>query len=511
MKYFFNPILPLLFIACTAYNQPIYYSSNKVLHSSNYQHNIIGNVDGNIIVWETLIKKQRQAKIYVYDNSMQLINEATTNILRHKGDPASRFYNAGNMFYVTCQYKHRKTFLYQLASFDKSGNLMSVKTLDSLNTSDRSIANQDFFYNILRSGNGKTICFNKMSYDSSYHVLKFNCSFVTGDELIHKDFVIPFNAANESLTDIIVDNNKNVLLLKTSASNNLVNFKLIKQKFSNNEMLIAEKSINKYAFEDNPIRVAEKPGGYLVFGNIGEDSIYIHKCRLYVWQTDDALNDLPGDTFINNQEFTGNRISYTANISTNEKFSSVFATWSQVDAADNYALRPNYGVVSKVDEFRYPLPNYVGYMTPEGVYINQGYNTPPTDYSSQPYFTPDVTLPLDKFKIELFRVNNSNNVVWSNSFNDSIDNRTAANLGSAKIIAGNNAIHIIYEVIANKKSKTLDHIAVKPDGTFTRNFFAAWNTKYDYSLEDCVLTDKNELIIPAINGAKMKFVKTNLQ
>jgi hypothetical protein len=506
---FFNPILPLLFIACTAYNQPIYYSSNKLQHSRNYQYKIIGNVNGNIIVWETFLNKHQQAKIYVYNNSMQLLNEVTTNILKHATDYA-QFYNAGIKFYVAYQYEEEHNFLHKLASFDKSGNLQNIITLDSLNTEDHSIANQDFFYSILQSGNGKTICFNKMSYDSSYHVLKFNCSFITGEELVHKDFVIPFDAANESLTDITVDNGKNVLLLKTSLANNLVNFKLIKQKFSDNEMLIAEKSISKYAFQDNPIRITEKPGGYIVFGNIGNDSSYIHNRRFYVWQTDNTLNDFPGDTFINKEQFAGNRLSYTANISTNEKFSSVFARWSQVDAADNYALRPNYGVV-RSSGVTYPLPNYVGYTTPSGVYINQGYNIPPPDYSSQPYFTPEVTLSLSKFKIELFRVNNDNNIVWTKSFNDSIDNHTDANLGNAKVIAGSNAIHIIYEVITNKKAKTLDHVAVKPDGTFTRSFFAAWNTKYDYNLNDCVLTDRNELIIPATNGAKIKFVKTVLQ
>jgi hypothetical protein len=512
MRYF-NPILPLLFIACTAYNQPIYYSSNKMLHSRNYQHHIIGNVDGNIIVWETILNKHSRAKIYVYDKSMQLINEVSTNILRDKKDPAPRFYNAGNMFHVSYQYKHKNTFLYQLASFDKSGNLKSIKTLDSLNTLDKSITDQDFFYNILQSVNNKTICFNKMSYDSVHHVLKFNCRFITGDESLRKDFVIPFNAANESLTDIIVDNNKNVLVLKASAVNDLVNFKLIKQKFFNNEMLIAEKSIAKYAFEDNPVRIAEKPGGYFVFGNIGTDSSYIHKRSLYVWQTDDALNDLPGDTFINKQEFEENKFSFTANISTNEKFSSVFATWSQLDATENYTLRPNYETIRTdgIASYSYPLPNYAGYTSPAGIYFNQGYATPPPNYSSQPYFTPEASLSLNKFKIELFRLNNSNNIVWSNSFTDSLDKHTDANLANAKIIAGNTAIHIIYEVITNKKARTLDHIAVKSDGTFSRNFFAAWNTKYDYNLNDCVLTDKNELIIPAIRGAKMKYVKTNLQ
>jgi hypothetical protein len=129
-----------------------------------------------------------------------------------------------------------------------------------------------------------------------------------------------------------------------------------------------------------------------------------------------------------------------------------------------------------------------------------------------PYKNDSIKVPAKtRYNIELFNLDNGNNIAWENNFTDSIDNVLTADLGGAKIIAANKAIHIIYEVHAKKRATTLNHIAVYADGTYTKSLLTAWNSKYDFNMDELALTPNSELLIPATKGVKLYFAEIKLE
>lgn len=250
----------------------------------------------------------------------------------------------------------------------------------------------------------------------------------------------------------------------------------------------------------------------MVFGKLSNDhdTGYLRQSGLYTWQTDENLKDLGGDDIINNIP-AGNKMNFTANISLRDKFMAVFATWNIFSAAegnnayrwyDTYEQFASYKFVYPVLK-EYPL-YYTGRTTNASIYLPPPHNKIEEDYVKMPdtVNTNFLKWPIVN-KIELFELNASNEIIWHESFGDSIDNIATANLGNARIFAGNKALHIIYEINTNKKTTTIDHIAINPGGSFTKGFVTVWSTKFKYDLNKCIITDNAEFIVPAIKGNKI--------
>lgn len=517
-KYFFY--LVILFQFSFTLSAQVYYSNNSLIYAPDYQYHIVGTVKENIIIWKTFLNRHSQAQIFVYDNSMKFVRKVNTAILQSDIDPCLQFFVTGNSFLVFCPYKHQSSFLYKFSRFDERANLILTETLDSLAVKANNVSNETFFYKILKSENNKVICFVKATADLEKRVLKFHCSFIDDSITIKKDFVIEFDEHQEILADIIVDDNKNILLLKGIRKDNQVNLKLIKKVFADEQLLMAEKNTNTYGFEENSLRIAEKKNGYLVFGKLGDisDTGYLRQSGLYVWQTNEHLKDLPGDDIINKKP-AGNALSFTANTLIKDESITVFATWNILNAAEGHDAYKWYDTHEQFASYKlvypvlkeYPL-YYVGYTTNSNIYLPPLYNKIEDDYAKMPD-TINVNLSKGPVinKLELFELGNDNKITWLHNFQDTIDNITTANLSNARIITGNKAAHIIYEVNTSKKTTTLDHIAVNAAGTFTKEFIMAWSTKYKYDLNKCVVTGNAEFIVPAIRGSKIKFVRIKLE
>ena len=512
-------LVVLLHISVIICCQAIYYSDNSLLYSPEYQYHIAGNVKGNIIVWKTYLKEHSKSEIFVYNNSMKLIRTINTNILQSDINPCLEFIVLNNSFLVFYQCKYQNVFLYKVGRFDELGNLIADEVLDSFGTNVGLPVKETFFYKILRPGNNNTVCFAKMNCDSKNDVFNLNGSFISDDTIMKKNFVTPFDDSNETLADVIVDDKKNILLLKGIKKDSFINLKLVKMNFSDAPLLVAEKKISNYSFEENSLRISEEPGGYLIFGRLGRyyGKEHMLQTRLYVWQTDNDLKDRTGDTIMNDEP-AGDRISFTANISTNDNLTNVFATWSVPGINSDQNVYDWYNSSNQFASYKFVYPvfkeyafYYTGYTTPSGIYLPPPYNKVEDDYAKSDTgninFWPNPLIN----KIEIFKLNNDNKIAWSCAFKDSIDNLTVANLCNARVIAGHQAIHIIYEIHTARKTTTLDHIAVNADGAFSKGFIAVWDSKYSYNLNDCVLTRKDELVVPAIRSGKIKFAKVKIE
>ena len=512
-------LVVLLPISVTTCCQAIYYSDNSLLYSSEYQYHIVGNVKGNIIVWKTYLKEHSRSEIFIYNNSMKLVKAINTNMLRSDINPCLQFIVLNNSFLVFYQCKYQNTFLYKCSRFDEVGNHLADETLDSFSTNIDPMFRKTFFYKILKCGNTGTVCFAKMACDSIDRVLNLNASFISDDTLMKKDFVIQFDESRETLADIIVDRQRNILLLKGMKNNAFIKLELVKMNFSGATVLNAARHISNYSFEENSLRIAENHGGYLIFGRLGtyNDMDQMPQTRLYVWQTNNNLNDFTGDTIMKD-ETTANRISFTANVSNNNNLANVFATWSVPGVNDDHDAYNWYDASKQFATYKFVYPvfkeyafYYTGYTASTNIYLPPPYNKFEGDYVKRDTGNINFWPKLLINKIEIFKLNSDNKIAWSCAFKDSIDNITMANLCNTRAIAGHNAIHIIYEIHTSKKTATLDHIAINGDGSFSKGFIAAWNSKYTYDLNNCVMTDEDELIVPAIRGSKIKFAKMKIE
>ncbi|HEX5150608.1 MAG TPA: hypothetical protein VFW07_04135 [Parafilimonas sp.] len=512
-------LVVLLPVSVTIRCQAIYYSDNSLFYSTGYQYHIAGNVKGNIIVWKTYLEEHLKSEIFVYNNSMKLLRTINTNMLQSDIKPCLQFIVLNNSFLVFYQCKYQNTFLYKCSRFDELGNHITDEVLDSFSTVENPIVRETCFYKILRSGNNGTVCFAKMNCDSIKRVLNLNAHFISDDTVMKKDFVIQVDESRETLADIIIDDEKNILLLKGIKNDGLIKLELVKINFSGEPASAATKYISSYSFEENSLRIAEKPGGYLVFGRLGKpgDIGHMQQTRLYVWQTNNELKDQAGDT-ITNDRAAGDRINFTSNISNNNNLANVFATWSVPGVNSNQDIYNWYNASEQFASYKFVYPvfreyafYYTGYIASTSIYLPPPYNKVADDYAKTD--TGNINFwpkPLIN-KIEIFKLSSDNKIAWSCAFKDSVDNITMANLCNARAIAGHNAVHIIYEVHTSKKTTTLDHIAINADGTFSKGFIASWNSKYTYNLNNCVMTSNDELIVPAIRRGKLKFAKMKIE
>lgn len=498
MKKRFPAIVFLCFFIIRGIGQSIHYSNNN-LNVSEYRYKIIGKVNNNIIVWATDVAKNGAAKIFVYDNTMRLINTINTNIQTGLNADA-QFFIFGNTFQIVYPYKTKDAFLFRLSVFNEKGNLLYDRTLDSAANAD---ANQNTYYQILHSQHNKAVCFTKMLSDRQHHVLKFSFNFIDGQNISSRTFTIPFYEDQEDITDILLDDDKNILLLKQRKLDSAINITLIKLNFADNLMLGANKTISNYFFKANSMHIVQKADGYTVFGLLRKEnrnfSDLDKKEGLYVWQTDNDLDDVPGDAILN-QETQSNLLSYSTNIPGNNVFSNVFAIWN---TQENYST-------SKKNQWTYAA-QYEEHSSPGYDKSNLIYYEEELKNATNPVAVPienDGGIPS---KLALLKIDNSNKMVWQNVFTDKIDNITTANLNNAKIITGNNSLHIVYEVLIKDHPRSLSHITVQPGGAITEKLFINPDKKYKYDLTASVFTSKGELIVPCYKGSKINFARLKLE
>jgi hypothetical protein len=511
MKKRFLAISLLCFFIIKGLSQPIQYSNNK-LSNSEYSYKIIGEVNNNIVVWATDLIKQRAATIFVYDKSMHLINSINTNIEQAEPAAGAHFFITGNTFQVLYPCKTKNIFLLKLASFDEKGNMLYERIIDSIENPN-TLNNKNVYYQVLQSKQHKVACFIKMLSDKQHHVLKFSFSFINETALPARTFSIPFNEDLEDITDMLVDDDKNILLLKQRKLDTAVELTLVKLDFTGNLVLGSNKTVSNYFVKPNSMHIVENTAGYTVFGLLKKDDRQYNTLNkqegLYVWQTSNDLLDIASDTILN--KGTNKDVAmYAACISGNTAFSNLFVIWNAFENIGT-SSKPRWAYTAQDNSFQ---------SYEKGNSSNLTYNNLSLIYYDEKSLmkkAPDdinLVKENDKYqpdKLQLMKIDSRNKIVWQTAIIDSVDNITIANLNNAKIITGNRSLHIVCEIIIKGQPRSLNHIMVQPNGTITETLLTNWDKQYKYNLDASVFTGKKELIIPAYKGNKIVFANIKLE
>lgn len=500
-----------LFAVSNAFCQKINYTHNRLYSSSEYKYNIIGKVNDKLLVWQANANRHFASTIIAYNEDMDVVHTANTNILQSSVEPQPYFFVTGNSFKVVYKYQDDKYLFYKVAGFDEDGDLQAIQTLDS--SEIKKDAAPQSAYSILQSADKKNVCFAKIRYDGVTHASILSCRYIN-DEIVDKDFAFSIDVSREMLTAINIDNEKNILLVFEEDADSTTRLKIIRKNFSDDLMLVTNKTVKAQGFEDKSIHVTQTPAGYIVYGKLDENN------NLFIWQTDNKLNDLAGDTLLNMQ-FNGG-LSF---ISSGDKMANTFVVWnnSDVNVSENvesvggasgniripdYSNDPTYIV-------RYnnlsadavaTQKNYIEKRSRESVLREKdNYSSTLAKDQPQSFLRPSLK------NIQLFKIDSGNSVVWSRNFNNIPTGETSANLENSSITAGDKKLHIIYEAQIKSKPRFLNHIIINFDGTVAETHYTTWDMKYQYLLNQSVLTDHNELIVPAVKGSYMRFAKIKIE
>lgn len=142
-----------LFAVSNAFCQKINYTHNRLYSSSEYKYNIIGKVNDKLLVWQANANKHFASTIIAYNEDMDVVHTANTNILQSSVEPQPYFFVTGNSFKVVYKYQDDKYLFYKVAGFDEDGDLQAIQTLDS--SEIKKDAAPQSAYSILQSADKK--------------------------------------------------------------------------------------------------------------------------------------------------------------------------------------------------------------------------------------------------------------------------------------------------------------------------------------------------------------------
>ncbi|MGN6213820.1 hypothetical protein [Parafilimonas sp.] len=497
-----------LFAVSNAFCQKINYTHNRLYSSSEYKYNIIGKVNDKLLVWQANANKHFASIIIAYNEDMDVVHTANTNILQSSVEPQPYFFVTGNSFKVIYKYQDDKYLFYKVAGFDEDGDLQAIQTLDS--SEIKKDAPPQSAYSILQSADKKNVCFAKIRYDEITHALVLNCTYIN-DEIIHKDFAFSIDVNKEMLSAINIDTDKNMLLVFEESTDSTTRLKAIKKNFSDDVMLVTNKAVQTHAFEDKSVDIVQTTAGYIAYGRLTESN------KVFIWQMDSKMNELAGDTVLE-RNFNGG-LSF---IPCNDNMANVFVAWNYnslenaatIDDAPGNIRIPDYSndptYIVRYNNLSADAiatqKNYIEKRSRESV-LREKDNYSSTLPKDQPQSFSRPSLK----NIQLFKIDSGNSVVWSRNFNNIPTGETSANLGNSSITAGDKKLHIICEAQIKSKPRFLNHIIINFDGDVTEIHYTTWDMKYQYLLNQSVLTDHNELIVPAVKGSYMKFAKIKIE
>ena len=476
-------------------------------------------------------EQYKRSDIFVYDNKLKLLQQTTSDILKSDINPSPVFFNGNNRFYVAYEFQTGNEWQYKLSAFDEKANLLSTYVLDS---SQNIHAADSVSYNFFQSDDKATLCCVKITTNKTYPAVKFNCSFLSNSKLKLDSFFLPFDAARENLVDFLIDNENNITILKTTNTDSGFAVSLIKRKPGADYFLNATKQLKYGYLQSGTIHLASKLNEYNVYAIWESDFLHssarykdYHK-GMYLWNTNNKLDDLPGDTIIYNDSTSIADLTLLTGNSANGKRTNIFSleagvTQSTVATGHYYAKDYNQqsstyqppayeNTTFNTSETR---PSYVQLPSNPGTFIlmpNEQPPPPPLPVSSFPNNNNDdnnTSIPVRNFVsgFSIFGLSNNFKMRWLNDFKDNEDSADLPNLLYKKIVAGKNGIHIIYPSLIKNKRNGIEHVLVTYDGKYEKINTIAWNLRYEYLVSQAVETNDGAIIIPCVKDNRLIFAK----
>ncbi len=487
----------LLTSVCAA--QTFSYSDNHVKNPIDVS--VIGQVKNNIIVWCEQRKDFKKSAILVYDKQMHLIRKETTDVLHSDASPMQKFYCSGDSFYIAYQYRKGNDWEYRLAGFDSKGKLSSSYTLDRLQDGDM---NDQLFYNFCQSNDKKTLCCIKTILSPKYNALNFKFTFLSQGSLYHDSLFISFDKTHERMIDFLVDDHKNVSLLKTSNTDTGFILTVVKKDFSADHYLTASKKLALGDLKNGTPEFYHHQNEFTVSGVWENAAAYKnanYKTGVYSWKLDEELADKAGsDVILPSDSATIFQINHYAVNNLNNTTDDFFGVQT-----DSTPIAPPEGWNAGTYTWQ-GMSGSGGGMSTGSLGGGGGFfayipSRDDRDLQDSSHY---------KAGLGILRLNN-NQVKWYTELNPNADKALLTDLVNNKVVAGKQGLHVVRFAPVKKNHYGIEHALITYAGKYEKINTPLWNDSYVYLIPYAEPTDDGSLIIPCTRGTKVSFAKMNLE
>ena len=231
----------LLILPGALYSQSILYSDPQKMPAALAGIEVIGKVDNNFLVGQ-LIKDKYQLE--VFGSNMELQHAANLNFL-----PSSiirmTFVPYKKSLLLIYQGKENNYTFCRIAMLDKDGVFLNGITVDSIRSD---VYKGGELYDVTTSVNKKYILFSRLL--SGFQTGKLQVEqIIVNNELVvvNKDkYLIPYNPKNTSVSDLKIDDQRNVLFLTWSNSvSNSTSITIYKLPNNSDDLISRELAIRK--------------------------------------------------------------------------------------------------------------------------------------------------------------------------------------------------------------------------------------------------------------------------
>ncbi len=450
-----------LFIAGKVSAQQIIYSEldRDDMRSINYE--IIGKMNDNIIIYKGLHDIHF---ISVYDGDMKMIAKTRMDFLPDHIFNTD-FLNYPDYFIMFYEYQ-KKNILYCMAvKFDAFGK--KVGNPVQLDTTEMSFAANNKIYNVINSEDKQKILVYKVNGKNEKTHAAVTILFDKNLNLIHKTrMIIPSNGRNEILSNFEVENNGEVIFLRTAGTGqneNINKIAIVTKSADADNFVLNDIKLNNIYLDDIHVKIDNFNNHYLITSFFSKQRrSNVDGLFSYIWDEKNAKELFNNKTEFNDDFRNEARGENIIKMAFNDYFIKQIVmrrdggfilmaeaeyTTSRGNTFNRYDYNnPTYS----------PLNGYYLYNSPYGYpwsrYGYNGYNGVTRYYA-------------DNIAILSFDANNK--MEWSNIISKSqYDDNTDVLIGYGIVNFGN-AIHFLYND-QEKRQAILSEQGITPDGQIVR-------------------------------------------
>ncbi|MBS1628025.1 MAG: hypothetical protein JSR09_00315 [Bacteroidetes bacterium] len=485
--------------------QNIIYSEPDRTETTNTSYEIIGKINGNILIY----KGYRDLHfIAIYDNEMKLIKKVRQEYISDAIIDAD-FIQYQDFFYMIYQY-HKRGIVYSMGvKIDGNGNKIDNPIL--LDTTNVSVASNKVYSLSISEDKQKILLFKINTKSDKEHIVT-TLLFDKQLNVLHKSkILVDMPEKNDFLAEFVVDNDGDVAFMReagTKQNDNINKLTLFtKSAFSDNLKLYDIKLSNIY-LDDIKLKVDNVNKHYLVTsfyskqhrGNV--DGLFVYLCdkkadkellTTSVLFTDDLRNQAKSDggikTAFNNffirniiMKQDGGFVIITESVYTSSR-GNAFNRWDYLYGSPYWNPGSYYYYGSPYSYYNYPWR----------------YNN--TFGNGVRYYADNIVILSfdDKSKMEW------SNVIPKSQFDDNSDNY----IGYGLVNSGSE-IHILFNVL-EKRNWLLTDQTFSDDGQLNRKpTLKNLDKGYEFMPSQAKQTGSKQLIVPCMYRNYVCFAKIDL-
>ncbi len=502
MKGFIINLYFLLLLPAFSFAQQIVYSDVLKENSRDMDFEIIGKINGNILVFKN--QTSRYA-VSVYQGEMDLKEKVDLDFIPSKAYNVD-FVVYQDFFYLIYQYQKKGVVYCMAAKLD--GNVKKMGEPIILDTTQVSIFGDNKIYSVINSEDKQKIMVFKIQKKDA----KFNFVTLLYDkqlQLLHKTRQsIDYDDRKDVYSDFFVDNDGNFIFAKSIKSNrdDIGKLGLVTKGAQQDTFSVKNFPLNKLYVDEIKLKVDNVNKRYII------NSFYYNDRRGNITGVYSAVWDAKGDS---NYITTFTPLADDLRAEAKEKGNAKYAfndffirdillknDGGYLIVAEDYSTQTSgnnsWNRWDYLYNSPYSNPYYYNYYSPYGGgYGRYGYYNNNFNNNTRYYY----------YNIMVLSISNTGQTEWSNIIHKEQSSDNTDNFLSYTTFNTGADIHFLFNN-ADKRNQLLVDNVITPDGALIRNPSLKSNDKgYEFMIRFAKQTGARQIIVPCSYRQQICFAK----